>query len=356
VDIYSAGVILWEAATQRRMWKGAGDLTVLQRVAGGDIPLPSSVQPQVPKRLEEMCMKALAVRREDRYPSAAALQAEIEDFLLEIGSRVSARQVGALTAKTFADEQTHLKVLIEDQLRMVRDHPDPQSIVPIVTLIEGTGSMTSPGSASYPPFAPRSSRRKVVVTVGGALALLVGLLLLWSSRSSEADDALSASTNAVTATSASLAPPEPTPPPVVTPDLNHVKLTLEMVPTHARVSIDDTFLPPNSHRVEVAKDAVVHKIRAEALGYRGKTEWVRFDSDDIAVKISLDPMTSSRKGHKEPGREGTAPPMAGESSIAPPGVVLPPASVSPAIREIEGAPARRHAPAPPLDTSDPWKK
>ena len=354
VDIYSAGVILWEAATQRRMWKGAGDLTVLQRVAGGDIPLPSSVQPQVPKRLEEMCMKALAVRREDRYPTAAALQADIEDFLLEIGSRVSARQVGALTATTFADVQTHLKVLIEDQLRMVRDHPDPQSLVPIVTLIEGTGSMTSTGTESYPPFAPRSSRRKVVVAAGGALALLVGILLLWSSTSPNADNAPSASTSAVTATSAAVAPAEPTPPPVATPDPNHVKLTLEMVPAHARVSIDDALLPPNSRLVEVAKDAVVHKIRAEALGYRGKTEWVRFDSDDIAVKINLDPMTSSRKGHKESGREGT-PPLAGEPAVAPPGVV-PAAPVSPPMREIEAAPARRHAPAPPLDTSDPWKK
>jgi serine/threonine-protein kinase len=293
-------------------------------------------------------MKALAVRREDRYPTAAALQADIEDFLLEIGSHVSARQVGALTAKTFADAQTHLKVLIEDQLRMVRDHPDPQSIVPIVTLIEGTGSMTSPGSESYPPFAPRSSRRKVVVAAFGTLALLVGLLLWWSSRSPQADDAPSASTRAVTATFTSAAPAEPPPPPVATPDANHVKLTLEMVPTHARVSIDDAFLPSNSHLVEVAKDAVVHKIRAEALGYRAKTEWVRFDSDDIAVKISLDPTTSSRKG--------TAPPMAGEPSIAPPRVVLPPAPVSQPIREIEAAPARPRAPAPPLDTSDPWKK
>jgi serine/threonine-protein kinase len=355
VDIYSAGVILWEAVTQRRMWKGAGDLTVLQRVAGGDIPLPSSVQPQVPKRLEEMCMKALAVRREDRYPTASALQADIEDFLLEIGSRVSARHVGELTAKTFADAQTHLKVLIEDQLRMVRDHPDPQSLVPIVTLIEGTGSMTSPGSESYPPFAPRSSPRKVAVVVGGALALMVGLVLWWSSRPPNGDEAPSAGTSAVTATSAPVAPAEPTPLPVATPDANHVKITLEMVPTHARVSIDDAFLPPNANLVEVAKDTVVHKIRAEAPGYRGKTDWVRFDSDDIALKISLEPVTSSRKGHKESGREGTAPTMAGEPSIATPGVV-PPAPGPLPIREIEGAPPRRRVPAPPLDTSDPWKK
>ena len=358
-DIYSAGVIMWEAATQRRMWKGAGDLTVMQRVAGGDIPLPSSVHPQVPKRLEKMCMTALAVRKEDRYPTAAALQADIEDFLMEIGSRVSAREVGALTAKTFADAQTHIKVLIEDQLRMLREHPDPQSIVPTVTFIQSTGGSMTPtlGTESYPAFTPRSSRRKVIAAVGAVLALLVGILVSWSSRSPGPDNATSASANAVTPP-APVAPPEPTPAPVTTTAANHVRLTLETVPSNARVSIDDASLPFNVHVVEAAKDTVLHKIRAEALGYRGKTEWVRFDSDDVAVKISLDPIAPSRKGRKESGREGTAPPSppAYEPSVAPPVVVAPPPPVPPPIREIEPAPVRRRAPAAPLDTGDPWKK
>jgi serine/threonine protein kinase len=366
-DIYSAGVILWEAVTQRRMWKGAGDLTVMQRVAGGDIPLPSSIEPRVPKRLEAMCMKALAARREDRYPTAAALQADIEDFLLEMGSRVSAREVGALTAKTFADARTHVKVLIDDQLRMLREHPDPQSIVPMVTLIQGTGgSMTSPGTESYPNFAPRPSRRRVVAGVGGALALLVVVLVLWLSGSSNEGDATRASATAVPASSAPVAPvapvapPEPTAPNVTGASANRVRLTVEAVPRNARVSVDDAVLPPNTQVVEIAKDTVLHKIRAEAVGYRGKTEWVRFESDDVAVKITLDPMGSLRRGRKESGREGpmASPPLvAGEP--APPSVVAappPPAAPQGQIREIEAAPARRQPAAQPLDTGDPWKK
>jgi len=364
-DIYSAGVILWEAATQCRMWKGAGDLTVMQRVAGGDVPLPSSVHPQVPKRLEVMCMKALAVRREDRYSTAAALQADIEDFLQEMGSRVSARDVGALTAKTFADARTHVKVLIEDQLRILKDHPDPQSIVPMVTLIQGTGSiMTSPGSESYPSFAPRSSRRKIAA-VGAALAFLVVVLLLWSSGSPTEGDAARASATALPANSAPVAPIAPfapaetTPPPVASPSVNRVKLTVETVPRSARVSIDDAFLPPDTQVVELAKDTVLHKVRAEAIGYRGKTEWVRLDSD-VAVKISLDPLAPSRKGRKESAREGTVapPPVIASEPWVQPSVVAapPPAPPQLQIREIEAAPARRQSPAQPLDTGDPWKK
>jgi serine/threonine-protein kinase len=360
-DIYSAGVILWEAATQRRMWQDAGDLTVMQRVAGGDIPLPSSVAPQVPKRLETMCMKALAVRKEDRYPTAAALQADIEDFLQEMGSRVSAREVGALTAKTFDDARNHVKILIEDRLRILREHSDPQSIVPMVTFIKGAGgSMTSPGSESYPDFTPRSSRRKIVAGMGGALALLVAIGVWWSG-SKTADDASSVSARAVAANSAPIAPvapAEPTSAPVTSPSLDRVKLTVETVPKGARVSIDDASLPLNTQMVELAKDTALHKIRADALGYRGKTEWVRFDSDDVAVKINLDPLTPARKGRREFVREGTTappPPAGGEPVMAPQVVAAPPPAPA-QIREIEAVPARRRAPAPPLDTGDPWKK
>jgi hypothetical protein len=165
----------------------------------------------------------------------------------------------------------------------------------------------------------------------------------------------------VLANSTPVAPVETTPPPVVSPSVNHVRLTVETFPRNARVSVDDAFLPPNAQVVELAKDTVLHKVRAEALGYRGKTEWVRFDSDDVAVKISLDPTASSRKGRKESAREGTAPPsplIANEPLVAPTVVAAPPppAPTQLQIREIEAAPARPRAPAPPLDTGDPWKK
>src|SRR5262249_3612710 len=93
-DIYSAGVILWEAATQRRMWKGVGDLAIMQKVVAGDVPRPSSVEAKVPKELESICMRALALHKEDRYPTAAALQADLEAFMTTLGDRVSTRDVG----------------------------------------------------------------------------------------------------------------------------------------------------------------------------------------------------------------------------------------------------------------------
>jgi serine/threonine-protein kinase len=359
-DIYSAGVVLWEAATRRRMWKDTGDLTVMHRVGTGDIPRPSSVDAQVPARLEAMCMKALAPRKEDRYPTAAAFQADIEDFLLELGSRVSARDVGAVTARTFADDRAHVKVLIEDQLRLVREHPDPQSLVPTVMLQQETGSRpTAPDMDLFPAFAPpRTRRRNVAIAIGGALALLVAVLALWSS-SAPNQEASSAAASPAPAHSAPAWPvaPEPvaeTPAPAPAPAQDpRVRLLVDTEPENARVLVDGALLSSNGEIAKFSKDNALHKVRAEAPGFRAKTEWVRFDSDDVTVRISLDP--ASRKARKEgkEGREAAPPP----SDATPPSITTPAQSpASTTMQEIESPAVRRRSAAPPLDTGDPWKK
>ncbi|HMJ52509.1 MAG TPA: serine/threonine-protein kinase [Polyangiaceae bacterium] len=359
-DIYSAGVVLWEAAARRRMWKDVGDLVVMQRVAAGDVPRPSEVRPQVPARLEAMCMKALAVERADRYPTAAAFQADIEDFLLELGSRVSARDVGALTGKTFAEERAHVNVLIDDQLRLVREYPDPQSLVPTVMLQQDTSThSTGPESNSRPAFAsPAARRRKVTIALGGGLALMVAVLALWSS-SSPTEDAAPARASQVSEPPAAEPPPapaEPAPLPLApSPMPAAVKLTVETVPKNARISVDDALLPADGELAGFPQDNALHKVRAEAPGYQTQTEWVRFDSADVNVQISLDP-GPSRKGRKD-GKEGRE---AQPRSVDAP---VPPASISPSapspnaipLHEIDPAP-RRQSSAPLLDTTDPWKK
>jgi serine/threonine-protein kinase len=334
-DIYSAGVILWEAVTQRRMWKDAGDLTVMQRVATGDVPLPSTINPQVPARLEAMCMKALAVEKDDRYPTAAALQADIEEFLREIGSRVTAREVGALTAQTFADDRAHLKVLIEDQLRMVRDFPELPSLVPTVMLPQDASNRpTVLESIAFAELVtPKARRRKVAITLGGGLVAALAGLLLWPS-SSPTDSAHAKANGVAPAESAPVRPPEPvtvTAPPPAAPQ---VKLTVETVPKNARISVDDAFLPANGELVTFPKDNALHKVRAEAPGFKAKAAWVRFDSEEVTVHINLDSGVP-KKGRKEGDAQSPAPNSSAEGSAA--------------------GRRRSASPAPPIDTTDPWK-
>src|SRR5262249_23917839 len=42
-DIFAMGVMLWEAATGKRMWRGQTDAAIMRHVINGEIPTPTSV-------------------------------------------------------------------------------------------------------------------------------------------------------------------------------------------------------------------------------------------------------------------------------------------------------------------------
>jgi serine/threonine protein kinase len=76
-DLFAVGVILWEVLTGRRMWAGLGDAEVMRRLLEGNVPpLPSALD--VPAGIVDVCRKALAPAREDRYATAQAFQRDLQ--------------------------------------------------------------------------------------------------------------------------------------------------------------------------------------------------------------------------------------------------------------------------------------
>jgi serine/threonine-protein kinase len=120
-DVFSVGVMLWEASTGRRLWKGKPDVAILSEVTSGRMPPPSTVNPDVPPRLESICMRALAPDRDERYASAAELSADIESFLDDRAERLTLRDLGRLVSSVFQDERAQLRAIVDNQLRSTRD-------------------------------------------------------------------------------------------------------------------------------------------------------------------------------------------------------------------------------------------
>ncbi|MEM6992911.1 MAG: serine/threonine-protein kinase [Myxococcota bacterium] len=79
-DICSLGVLLYELTVGRRPYQAANEVALLAVVARGNAPPPSSVWPAYPKDLERIVMNAMAADRNYRYPSARALQMDLEEF------------------------------------------------------------------------------------------------------------------------------------------------------------------------------------------------------------------------------------------------------------------------------------
>jgi FixJ family two-component response regulator len=83
-DIYSMGAILYEMLTHRLPYEKEDDVHVFPVFEAGAVP-PSAVNRDVPPDLEAICLKAIAVRREERYQAAAEFGAALEEFLAGLG-------------------------------------------------------------------------------------------------------------------------------------------------------------------------------------------------------------------------------------------------------------------------------
>jgi WD40 repeat protein/serine/threonine protein kinase len=82
-DIYSLGATLYCLLTGKPPFGETDVGEALRRVQQGDFPPPRAVRQTIPHGLEAISLKALALKPEERYPSARALADEIERWLAD---------------------------------------------------------------------------------------------------------------------------------------------------------------------------------------------------------------------------------------------------------------------------------
>jgi serine/threonine protein kinase len=111
-DIYSAGVILWELLTGRQLFAagarppgapGQEQEDLLERVRHPEIMPPSKRAIRVPPELDEITMKALAVRPEDRYQTGEELRSDLAAFLARTAPAMDGHQVAHFMRELFGD-------------------------------------------------------------------------------------------------------------------------------------------------------------------------------------------------------------------------------------------------------------
>ncbi len=90
-DVYAIGATLYELLTKKVPFPGSDPLSVLMKVVRNPVPSPRSINPLIPQDLENICLKALEKKKENRYQSALEMAESLENFIegvaVESGSK-----------------------------------------------------------------------------------------------------------------------------------------------------------------------------------------------------------------------------------------------------------------------------
>jgi len=168
-DIYSAGVMLWEALAGERMWRDCSEQQIRSRVQAGDLPAPDAGRTGAPPELARISRRALALAPGDRYPTALEMADEIERALSDLGWTASRREIGTTVAQLFDDVRAQTREAIERVVSASAPQvsaPDPEEAARVAAAAR----------------ARRQRRRLVVALAGGAAVAALGLAALGSWR------------------------------------------------------------------------------------------------------------------------------------------------------------------------------
>jgi serine/threonine-protein kinase len=104
-DVFAAGIVLWELAAGRRLYRVADEgETLLEQARKAEIPsLPDRGLP-ANSELRSILDRALAVDRDERYPSAAAMQRDLEGYAVRAKLTTSPLQLGDWLTATFGQD------------------------------------------------------------------------------------------------------------------------------------------------------------------------------------------------------------------------------------------------------------
>lgn len=82
-DVFGLGATLYHLLTNKPPQSNDSLEQILERVEHGDFAKPRDINPAVPRPLEAICLKALALRPSERYASATELGADIDRWLAD---------------------------------------------------------------------------------------------------------------------------------------------------------------------------------------------------------------------------------------------------------------------------------
>lgn len=209
-DIYSLGIVLYQMIVGRVPFSADTPYAIVHDHIYKPLPLPSSVNPNVPAEIERVLLKTLAKEPQDRYNTATALIEDLESSIASVG---------------IADESLASHAAAEDAMRPTG--------TPAIPAVRSQNTDFTP-TATPTGTTPKSKRGRASLWVIGGLGAFVCICVvaLFVMVSALADPDLQADISVTT------------PPPTVAPSVATIP---DLAPSEARTLAQDNPQDPVAH-------------------------------------------------------------------------------------------------------------
>jgi serine/threonine protein kinase len=102
-DVFALGIVLYELATVRRLFKGANEFLTMSAVVTAEVPRPSQYRRDVPADLEVVMLKALSRDPLSRYQTAGDMAEALDKVARGVGVGASTSQLASYMKLQFGD-------------------------------------------------------------------------------------------------------------------------------------------------------------------------------------------------------------------------------------------------------------
>ncbi|HEU4410718.1 MAG TPA: protein kinase [Polyangiaceae bacterium] len=126
-DVFSMGIVLWQAMTGRPLWGDLDDATVVSRLLRGDIPSPGPARADITPNLLAICRRALSPEPARRFETAATFAATLRAELKRHGERGSRDALRAYLGSRFAAEKERAERVVDMRLRQLSTAAAPSA-------------------------------------------------------------------------------------------------------------------------------------------------------------------------------------------------------------------------------------
>ncbi len=194
-DVFSLGVVLWEALCGRKLFHRENDMATMRALIYDAIPKPSSLA-SVPLELESIVIRALSRQAAYRFQTARDLASALQRWVNQAGGAGTA-DIGTAMKSSFGPDVIAWQQMVRTAQSAA---PDPEATRPGVTstntdlgAMSGvTGSTQARTTHSLPPAPGLAAKQRTMLLVGAtvvALAVVGAVVVSLANRSKPADRA-----------------------------------------------------------------------------------------------------------------------------------------------------------------------